>query len=287
DDQYRFQREYPLKELFGHVTGYFAFELGDAGVEREYNGYLTGDDIGLSLDRLGDLFVDRDVVGDVILSMRADVQQRARDMLGDNEGSVVALDPRNGEIIAMWSNPSFDPNALATHDFDEAEATAELLNADPEKPTRSRAFRERFFPGSTFKIVTATAGIERGGVTPENPAYPVTTSYQPPTGGRPIPNFGGASCGGRLFDILQSSCNTSFAQMGVDTGGAELQETAQAFGFDSEPPFDVPGGVASSFPEAVVDDPPLLAQASIGQHEVQATPLQMALVAAAVANDGQ
>ena len=287
DDRFRFQREYPRGDLFGHITGYFAFELGDAGVEAEYNGYLTGDDIGLSLDRLGDLFVDRDVVGDVILSMREDVQQTARDGLGGNEGSVVALDPRNGEIIAMWSNPSFDPNALATHDFDEAEAASEVLNDDPERPTRSRAFRERFFPGSTFKIVTATAGIERGGVTPEDPEYEVTTSYQPPRGGRPIPNFGGASCGGRLFDVLQQSCNTSFAQMGVDTGGTALQETAQGFGFDSEVPFDVPGGVASSVPEAVVNDPPLLAQAAIGQNEVQATPLQMALVAAAVANDGQ
>ncbi len=286
-NEYRFQREYPRGDLFGHITGFFAFELGDAGVEAEYNGYLTGDDIGFSLDRLGDLFVDRDVVGDVILSMRDDVQQVARDGLGGNEGSVVALDPRNGEIIAMWSNPSFDPNVLATHDFDEAEAAAEALNADPERPTRGRAFRERFFPGSTFKIVTATAGIERGGVTPEEPEYPVTTSYQPPRGGRPIPNFGGSSCGGRLFDVLQQSCNTSFAQMGVDTGGTNLQETAQGFGFDREVPFDVPGGVASSFPEAVVNDPPLLAQAAIGQNEVQATPLQMALVAAAVANDGQ
>ena len=287
DDRYEFQRRYPRGDLFGHVTGFFAFELGDAGVESEYNGYLTGDDIGLRLDRLDDLFVDRDVVGDVILSMRDDVQQVARDALGQTEGSVVALDPRNGEVIALWSFPSYDPNLLATHDFPAAKATSEVLNADPERPTRSRAFRERFFPGSTFKVVTATAGIDRGGVTPDAPDYPVSDSYQPPGGGRPIPNFGGASCGGTLFVILQNSCNTAFAQMGVDTGGDNLRETAQGFGFDREVPFDVPGAVASSFPEAVVDDPPLLAQAAIGQNEVQATPLQMALVAAAVANDGQ
>jgi penicillin-binding protein A len=287
DDQYRFQREYPTAELFGHITGYFAFELGTSGVEDSYNGYLTGDDIGFDINQLDDLFVDREVVGDVTLSMRHDVQEVARDALGDQEGSVVALDPRSGEIIAMWSFPFYDPTPLASHDFDAAEAASDLLNADPEKPTRSRAFQEREFPGSTFKVVTATAGIERGGVTEDQPSYPVTDSYQPPRGGRPIPNFGGSTCGGTLFPILQQSCNTAFAQMGVDTGGDELQQTAQGFGFDRDVPLDLPGAVQSSFPAAVVDDPPTLAQAAIGQNEVQATPLQMALVAAGVANDGE
>jgi peptidoglycan glycosyltransferase len=287
DDRFELQRVYPTGDLFAHTTGYFARALDKAGVEAEYNGYLTGDDIGLSLDRLGDLFVDRDVVGDVILSMRNEVQQVARDQLGANEGSVVALDPRNGEIIAMWSFPSYDPTVLASHDFTAAEAASNQLNDDPERPTRSRVFSENEFPGSTFKVITATAGIERGGVTIDNPVYPITDSYQPPGGGRAIPNFGGSSCGGALFEILQNSCNTAFAQMGVDTGGDDIQEIAQRFGFDRDVPFDVPGGVRSTFPAAVVDDPPTLAQASIGQNDVRATPLQMALVAAAVANDGR
>ena len=218
--------------------------------------------------------------------MRADVQQVAREALGGNPGSVVALDPRNGEVLAMWSSATFDPNLLATHDFRAAQVQSEAYNADPAKPTVSRAYREREFPGSTFKIVTATAGIERGGVTPDSPEYPVTDSYQPPGGGRPIPNFGGSSCGGTLFEVLQNSCNTSFAQMGVDTGGQELYETSQGFGFDRDVPFDLPDGEQSNFPEDIVNDPPLVAQASIGQNEVQATPLQMAMVAAAVANDG-
>ncbi len=288
DDRFELQRTYPdaTAELFAHITGYFAFTLGTTGVEREYNGYLNGEDIGFDLDRIGDLFVDRDVVGDVILSVRADVQQVARDALGGNPGSVVALDPRNGELLAMWSSATFDPNLLATHDFDAAQAQSEAYNLDPAKPTVSRAYREREFPGSTFKVVTATAGIERGGVTEDSPDYPVTDSYQPPGGGRPIPNFGGSSCGGTLFVILQNSCNTSFAQMGVDTGGQDLYEVSQGFGFDRDVPFDLPGGVQSNFPEEIVDDPPLVAQASIGQNDVQATPLQMALVAAAVANDG-
>jgi peptidoglycan glycosyltransferase len=289
DDRYELLRQYPPEtaDLFAHITGSFAFELGATGVEDTYNGYLTGDDIGLSLDRLGDLFVDREVVGDVVLSMRSDVQQVAREALGDRNGAVVALDPRNGEVIAMWSTPTYDPNLLASHDFDAAEAASTALSTDPARPTRSKAFSERFFPGSTFKVVTATAGIERGGVTVDSPVYPVSESYQPPRGGRPIPNFGGGSCGGTLFEILQASCNSAFAQMGVDTGGTNVQDIARGFGFDEEVPFDLPGGVASRFPEGVVNDPPTLAQASIGQNEVQATPLQMALVAAAVANEGR
>lgn len=287
DDGFELQREYPTNELFAHVTGHFTRALDTTGVEDEYNGYLNGEDIGLSLDRLGDLFVDRDVVGDVVLSMRNDVQQVARDQLGDREGSVVALDPRNGEVIAMWSFPSYDPNLIASHDLSAAEAVATQLEADPEKPTLSRVFRDNQFPGSTFKVVTATAGIERGGVTADNPEYPVTESYQPPGGGRAIPNFGGSSCGGTLFEILQNSCNTSFAQMGVDLGGENLQQVAQGFGFDADVPFDVPGGVQSSFPADVVDDPPTLAQAAIGQNDVRATPLQMAMVAGAVANEGR
>jgi penicillin-binding protein A len=289
NDRFELQRVYPPEtaELFAHVTGYFAYELGATGVEREYNGYLTGDDIDFDLDRLGDLFVDREVTGDVILSLRKDVQQVARDQLAGREGSVVALDPRNGEIQALWSFPSYDPNALASHDFNAAEATSELLSADPNRPTRSRVYQERQPPGSTFKVVTATGGVERDGVTPDDPVYPVTDSYQPPGGGRPIPNFGGGTCGGTLFVIIQESCNTAFAQMGVDMGGDNLQEAAEGFGLNRDIPFDLPGGVQSVFPDSIVGEEPFVAQAAIGQNEVSATPLQMALVAAAVANEGR
>jgi peptidoglycan glycosyltransferase len=289
DDQFEFQRRYPTGDLFAHVTGFFAFQLGSAGVEKEYNDELAGRTIDFDLQELGDLFVDRERVGNVTLSLRADVQQIARDQLDGREGSVVAVDPRSGEIIALWSAPSYDPNFLASHDFTAAAAASEALNADPEKPTRARTFRQREFPGSTFKVVTATAGVERGGVTPEAPDYPVTDGYQAAGIGTPIGNFGGASCGGTLFAILQESCNTAFAQMGVEQAQAPgMTATAEAFGFNQDVPIDLPGAVQSRWPtEVVSDDPPFLAQASIGQNEVQATPLQMALVAAAVANDGK
>jgi penicillin-binding protein A len=291
DDRFELQRIYPEGELFAHITGHFAFELGATGVERSYNGFLTGDDIGFDLEQLDDLFVDREAIGDVTLSVRSDVQETARDALGGQEGSVVAVDPRNGEILAMYSNPTYDPNRLATHDFDAAEAESDLLNADPERPTRSRVFQEREFPGSTFKIVTATGGIERDGVTPDSPEYPVSESFQVQVNGQPVgapvPNFGGSSCGGTLFPILQESCNSAFAQMGVDMGGDNLQGAAEAFGFNQDVPIDLPGAAQSVFPDSIVAELPFVAQAAIGQNDVQSTPLQMALVAAAVANEGR
>jgi penicillin-binding protein A len=300
DDRFQLQRTYPLGPLFSHVTGHFAFELGSTGVEREYNGYLTGDNIDFDLDRLGDLFVDREVTGDVILSLRNDIQQVAKDQLdalGGQSGTVVALDPRNGEILALYSTATYDPNALATHDFDAAEAASDVLNADPEKPTLSRAYQENFFPGSTFKIVTAAAGVGSGGVTPEQPDYPAGDAYQAQANGRPVgspvPNFGGSTCGGTLFQIMQASCNSAFAQMGVEDAGPDaMVDTAEAFGFNQEVPIDLPRPVESTFPTEVdgtplAQNPAVLAQLSIGQNDVRATPLQMALVAGAVANEGE
>ncbi len=289
NDRFVFQRTYPTADLFAAVTGYYAFELGSSGVEREYNDELAGRTIDFDLQELGDLFVDRERVGNVTLSLRNDVQSVAREELGDRAGSVVALDPRNGEILALWSTPSYDPNLIATHDLAAAKAASTALNEDPERPTRARTYQEREFPGSTFKIVTATAGIERGGVTEDQPDYPVSDAYQAAGQGRPIGNFGGGSCGGTLLTILQESCNTAFAQMGVEQATADgMIDISQAFGFNQEVPLDLPGAVRSVFPnEAVADNPPFLAQASIGQNDVQATPLQMALVAAAVANGGE
>jgi peptidoglycan glycosyltransferase len=298
DDRFKLQREYPTGDLFAHVTGYFAFELGSAGVERSYNDELAGRTMDLDLQSIDDLFVDQERVGDLTLSLRNDVQEVARDRLGAQEGSVVAIDPRSGEVLALWSFPSYDPNQLATHDFDAAELVSTALTQDAEKPTLARTYQENFFPGSTFKIVTATAGVERGGVTENAPDYPTRNAYQPvsssgrPTG-RPISNFGGSTCGGTLFPIMQASCNSAFAQMGAENAGPDAMiDVAQAFGFNRDVPIDLPRPVRSTF-QTEVDGTPLsqnpavLAQMSIGQNEVRATPLQMALVAAAVANDGE
>jgi peptidoglycan glycosyltransferase len=298
DGRFERQRRYPSAQLYAHVTGYYGFSVGAAGLEEEYNDELAGRTLDIDLQDIGDLFVDRERVGNLTLTIRDDVQRVAEQALAGREGSVVALDPRTGGIYAMYSFPSFDPNLLSTHDLGAAATENTRLNEDPENPKLSRVFQQRFFPGSTFKVVTAAGGVELAGVTPSQPDYPQVDSYQASPGARPLRNFGGRTCGGTLFVILQQSCNSAFAEMGVEqVQGEGMIETAEAFGFnDEDTPFDLGSVATSEFPESVEgpDGEPqpldqnrgILAQLSIGQNGVSATPLQMAMVAAGVANDG-
>jgi peptidoglycan glycosyltransferase len=289
DDRFRYLRTYPTADLFAPVTGYYSFTYGSDGVEKTYNDELAGQTSRQRVQGFADLFVDKIRTGDVVLSIRDDVQQAAKEALGEREGSVVALDPRTGAVLALWSYPSYDPNTISTHDEDAALAARKQLLADPAKPLLVNAYRERYFPGSTFKLVTSSTGVESGQVTPTSPVFDVLRSWVPPLTTRPLRNFGGEACGGALFEILAVSCNTAFAQMGVQLGAATMVRGAQAFGFDDTPPLDLPRPAPSRFPDVAFFDQntPLLAQAAIGQNEVQATPLQMALVGAGIANGGQ
>lgn len=287
-DQFEFQREFPEGPLFAHVTGFFSFTLGSSGVEKTYNDELAGRTNDLQFQDLGDLFVEKNRVGDLTLSIRADLQQIASEQLGQREGSVVALDPTTGEILALVSFPTYDPNLLANHDTAIAADVQRLLDANVDKPRLARTYQDRFFPGSTFKVVTATAGITRGGVTPDEPVYPTSSGFTAPGTTRPLRNFGGGSCGGALFQILRASCNTAFAQMGVETGPEAMIATAEGFGFNQDVPIDLTAPARSNFPTDFERNLPALAQSAVGQNDVAATPLQMAMVAGAVANeDGQ
>jgi peptidoglycan glycosyltransferase len=297
----RYQRVYPEGDLFAHITGYYSFNLGSTGVERTYNAELTGRTSSLQLRQLSGFFSDPSSEGDVILSVRSDVQRTAKEQLGALTGSVVALDPRSGAILAMYSNPTYDPNLISTNDSQTAADVKTVLDASPDKPLLARSYQERFFPGSTFKVVTATAGLTSGKVTETEPVYPVVTSYTPPLTNRPIFNFGRDACGGNLFQILQQSCNSSFAQMAAEQLGADpMIEAAEAAGFNDTPPIDLTRPASSVYPTdfgeivrepegsaPVYEDTPALAQTAIGQNDVAATPLQMALVAAGVANEGR
>ena len=281
-------RVYPEGDLYAQITGFFSFKYGATGVERTYNDELTGQTFEQQVDGLRDLLVTRENVGNVRLAIRDDLQRLARDQLGEREGSVVALDPRTGELLAFWSYPSYDPNLLAVEDEDAVTAAWDLLNAAPGQPLRAHQYQERYFPGSTFKVVTAGTGLHTGSVTQTEPVYPASASYVAPQTNLPIRNFGGGTCGGPLPIILRDSCNTAFAQMGTETiGGTPMLQGAESFGFNREVPIDLPAPVDSSFPTDVATNPPKLAQASIGQNDVQATPLQMALVAGTVANEGR
>jgi peptidoglycan glycosyltransferase len=286
--QFERVREYPERELFAQVTGRFSFWYGSTGVELTYGDELSGQTFGQQARGFADLFVDQQNVGNVSVSVRKDLQEVARDALGEREGSVVAIDVKTGELLSFWSYPSYDPNLLATLDRDAAEVSWALLNLAEGNPLLAHQYQDRYFPGSTFKVVTGSTGLQTGKVTPEQPRYPIERSYTPPQTNTPIFNFGGTQCGGALFNILRISCNTSFARMGVETlGPSDMITGSESFGFNNAPPIDLPGPAKSVFPTNFANDLPKLAQSSIGQNDVQASPLQMALVAAAVANQGR
>ncbi|MBS1837044.1 MAG: penicillin-binding protein 2 [Actinobacteria bacterium] len=297
----RYQRRYPTRDLFSAVTGYYSFTLGSDGVERSYNEELAGRTASLRLHRLSGFFSDSSSEGNVVLTVRQDLQQTAKDALGDRPGSVVALDPRTGAILAMWSNPTFDPNAVSNNDTKAAKAAKDLYEQAAANPMLPKAYRERYFPGSTFKVVTATAGLTSGKVTTTTPEFPVVTSYTPPGTSHAISNFDGMACGGTLFTVLARSCNSSFAQMAAEvTGPDPMVAAAEAAGFNQAPPIDLPRPAASAYPTdfgkvtqrpdgkaPVYESTAMLALTGIGQGDVRSTPLQMALVAAGVGNRGE
>ncbi len=297
------QRVYPQGDLYAHTVGYTSFTFGAEGVEREYNDALIGRTAAQELSGLTDLLGGTNPIGNVRLTLRDDLQRQAKASLGERRGSVVALDPVTGEIFAMWSYPSFDPNDIAINDGGLANsAWTDLVNAEGN-PLRAKPYRDIYFPGSTFKVITAAAALENGVVSTIAPEFEVTDSYLPPLTDRPIANFGGSSCGGNLVELLVVSCNTAFAELGAERlGPTAMIDAAQRFGFNQAPPIDLPVAVASEFPvdfgsqvssptpeipAGVFSDTPSLAQSAIGQNSVSATPLQMALVAASVANAGQ
>ncbi|MCU1378859.1 MAG: cell division protein FtsI/penicillin-binding protein 2 [Acidimicrobiales bacterium] len=288
NSHFKRRREYPEHGLFAAITGSFSFTFGSDGVEKTYNDELSGRSTNGSVKNFVDLLTDQQHTNDVVVTVNKAVQQAAKDALGDRAGSVVAIDPRDGSILALWSFPTYDPEPISQTDQAAARQARTLLLLDPNKPLLPRSFRETFFPGSTFKVVTASAGLSSGKVTPEQPVYPTETQFVPPNTTRPIRNFGGERCGGNLFDILRVSCNTSFARMGVDLGAETLVGQAQAFGFGETPPLDLPNPAAASISgvDFFKQNVALLAQTAIGQNTVRATPLQMAMVAAGIANNG-
>ena len=307
------RREYPTGELFAEVTGFFSFGSGSDGLEQTWDDELRGDRNQLE-DGLRELLGGASTTADVNTTLSVEIQEAARDALGDRRGSVVVLDPQSGAILSLWSWPTYDPNPLASVNTNEAQTARSVLLGDPLNPLLPRTTRELFFPGSTFKVVTATAALEAGVADLDTPVFATTDSYTPPLTSNPLSNFGQGQCGGSLRDLIRRSCNAGTAQLAVELLGAtQLVETAQDFGFGSVPPIELPGVEASFMPQdfgadlgrsvdvdpdllaqierdpevPLTDDMPSLAQAALGQFEVKATPLQMALVAAAIANDGE
>ena len=304
-DQFRYEREYPYGNLYAHITGYVSFNSGSSGLESSYGEELSGRTPEQLADALYELFADDPETHDLVLTIQHDLQIVAAESLGSRNGAVVVMSPFTGEVFALVSSPTFDPNLLSSTNTASANsARSDLLN-QADNPLISRATNEIYAPGSTFKLVTAAAALEQAGFTLETPVFEITATYVPPLTIRPITNYGGSECGGSLKESLRVSCNTTFAEIGAEyLGPSLLKETAEKFGFNKEIPFDVatapsyfptdfgnelsmvttPAGESTEVP--VVENTPLLAQAAIGQYEVAATPLQMALVASTIAGQG-
>jgi len=285
---YQYLRQYPEGPLYAHSTGYFSIVYGTSAMEALANDVLAGTADSLFYSRIGQVLTGENPAGgSVELTLDPAVQQAAWDALGEQRGAVVAIEPATGRILALVSRPSYDPSSLASHDLAAVRDAWAALNADPARPLENRAIAGRTYPpGSVFKIVTAAAAIEEGGLTPES-LLPGPAELQLPQTTSVLPNVDGRACGAgdvtTLANALRISCNTAFGQLGIDLGGDVLRQQAEAFGFDT--PLAIPLRVEeSTVPEGL--NPPQSAQAAIGQFDVRVTPLQVAMVSAAVANDG-
>ena len=213
-----FVRQYPTGDLFANVTGYHTFGLGSTQLEREKSSVLTGSTTRQQLLALPGLVAGQtDTSGSVQLTMRHDLQQVAKFLLGEREGSIVVLDPRTGAVLAMWSYPTFDPNLVADPDYDSAFEVLSELQADPEDPLLANAYMQRYMPGSTYKILTTGIALEEGIVTPET-VFETETEYTPPQTTRPVGNYRGTACGGDFVEVFARSCNTPFARMADELG---------------------------------------------------------------------
>ncbi|HEY0188097.1 MAG TPA: penicillin-binding protein 2 [Cellulomonas sp.] len=290
DDSYGYQRSYTQGELYSSVTGFYSVVNGGTGLEKSMNDILTGQSDSLFWSRVQALITGKEPEGSSIeLTIDAAAQQAAYEALGDQNGAVVAIEPSTGKILAMVSTPGFDPNTLATHDTTAATTAYQELLAAVGDPLVNKATSENYPPGSTFKLITAAAALESGDYTADTEVSAPDSLTLPGTS-TTLNNFGGSSCSSSgemtLSDALEISCNTAFAQLGADLGDDAIRDQAEKFGFDAEDNLTIPMTVAdSTYPSDV--DAAQTALTAIGQYDVRATPVQMAMVAAAIANDGE
>lgn len=315
DDNFKYQRTYSggdagAASVYAPLTGFFAVTGTYTGLERYANGYLGGEDDSLWLDRLQNLITGEEAQGSSVeLTIDRKVQQAAWDALGDYTGAAVALDPRTGAILAMVSKPSYDPNAVAVHNAGDATTAYEtFLNANPQvntvkgeerfsvyDPTVNRAINAIYPPGSTFKLLTSAAAIEYQGLTPET-SIPAQNLYQLPgtTGaGGQVGNFAHETCDPSgsltLKDALRISCNTAFLELANKVGKDDMQRMFEDFGFTEsiDIPMSTSVGAYPGLSDTATDDSAArIALSGIGQGDVRMTPLQVAMMSAAIANDG-
>ena len=290
NDKYVYQRQYGNGPLYAPVTGFNSLVYGSGGgIEGAEDDYLSGTSDKLFYRRLVDVVTGKPNNGaNLELTIDPKIQQAAKDALGNNRGAVVALDPKTGAVLAMVSNPSYDPNALASHESEQVMQTWKNLNADPSQPMVNRVISGNLYPpGSTFKLVTSAAALESGKYSAKS-TLPGPAAMRLPLTNIKLPNDNHLPCGPNdtttLKHALTISCNTAYAQLGMDLGDDALRKQAERFGFGDS--LNVPMRVTpSSFPSEL--NKPQLAMSSIGQYDVRVTPLQVAMISAAIANGGK
>nr|WP_155073563.1 penicillin-binding protein 2 [Streptomyces taklimakanensis] len=283
---FRYKRTYKNGEMWAPVTGYASQAYGATQLEAIYDGILTGDDDRLFFNRTIDMITGKDQKGgNVVTTLDQSVQQAGFEAMGDKRGAAVAINPETGAILGLISTPSYDPSVFAGNSAKDAEAWKKLQKEnDPSDPMLNRALRQTYPPGSTFKIVTAAAAIESGLYEDIDEKTDSPDPYLLPGTRTNLPNDGNHSCENASLRVaMQWSCNTVFAKIAHEVGNEEMIEYAEKFGFGQEHFVPVRTAV-SVYPE---DNQPQNAQAGIGQASNRATPIQMAMVTAAVANDGK
>ena len=286
---FKYKRTYKNGPMWAPVTGFSSQAFGGTQLENLDDGILTGNDDRLFFRNTLDMITGKPKQGgNVVTTLNGAAQKAAYDGLKKQggKGAVVALEPSTGKILALASFPSYDPSAFAGNTDDDAKARNKLLKENnPADPTLNRALRETYPPGSTFKVVTAAAALENGKYTSADQPTDSPLPYIMPGTTTPLPNEGNLPCKNATMRVaLQYSCNTVFGKIGADLGNDKMLEEAKKFGFDAQQ-FTPVRSNASVFSDNM--NASQTALSSIGQYNTAATPLQMAMVASAVANDGK
>ncbi|KTR96224.1 cell division protein FtsI [Microbacterium testaceum] len=289
DDVYSWQRQYTDAQMWAPVTGYVNAVLDSrTQIEDAENTVLSGSGENEFFSRINRAITGQAPRGaNVELSLDANVQRAAWDALGGLQGAVVAIEPSTGRILAMVSTPSYDTNALASHDTDAVNSAYDQLMSDPSRPMDNRAIAGNLNPpGSTFKLVVASAALASGKYTPDS-SFPNVSEYTLPQSTSVVRNAGGGTCGGgdtvTIATALRLSCNIPMAELAVELGDDTIRAEAEKYGFNKQ--FSMPlTSTASSYPAGL--DAAQTALSGFGQGQVTATPLQMAMVSAGIANGG-
>ncbi|MFJ5290348.1 peptidoglycan D,D-transpeptidase FtsI family protein [Streptomyces sp. NPDC088348] len=282
---YKYKRTWKDGPMWAPVTGYASQAFGATQLENLNDSILTGNDDRLFFDRTASMFTgEKKQGGNVVTTLNADAQKAAFKGLGDKKGAVAALDPKTGAILAMASTPSYDPSTFAGNSTGSDTKNYTKLKDDKNEPLLNRALRQTYPPGSAFKVVTASAALENGLYDSVDTPTRSPLPWRLPLSSKDLPNEGNLPCkNATLVEALRVSCNTVFGKIGADLGNDKMRAEAEKFGFNSEQ-FTPVRSNASVFSKGM--DKAQTALSSIGQFNTAATPLQMAMVASAVANDG-